>query len=155
MNHSMYKLDQGVKIRITEKKIIKAVVMAELDLRPIAGLVLWFLGSPRHGSWIDADWFSKALKVQASSGVWWHVPQGNFRILTPQRLISSVSESFRLGTSWLSKPCSSFQLVKFCLFTINVLILLWKIWSILVKQWKPVLICACYQIGPPPFMWEG
>lgn len=40
MNHSMYKLDQGVKIRITEKKIIKEVVMAELDLRPIAGLVL-------------------------------------------------------------------------------------------------------------------
>lgn len=40
MNHSMYKLDQGVEIRITEKKIIKVVVMAELDLRPIAGLVL-------------------------------------------------------------------------------------------------------------------
>ena len=43
MNHSMYKLDQGVKMRITEKKIIKVVVMAELDLRPIAGLVLWFV----------------------------------------------------------------------------------------------------------------
>ena len=40
MNHNMYKLDQRVKIRITEKKIIKLVVMAELDLRPIAGLVL-------------------------------------------------------------------------------------------------------------------
>lgn len=40
MNHSMYKLDQGVKMRITEKKIIKVVVMAELDLRPIARLVL-------------------------------------------------------------------------------------------------------------------
>ena len=40
MNHSMYKLDQGVKIRITEKKKIKVVVMAEPDLRPIAGLVL-------------------------------------------------------------------------------------------------------------------
>ena len=40
MNHSMYKLDQGVKMRITEKKIIKVVVMAELDLRLIAGLVL-------------------------------------------------------------------------------------------------------------------
>ena len=40
MNHSMYKLDQGVKMKITEKKIIKVVVMAELDLRPIVGLVL-------------------------------------------------------------------------------------------------------------------
>lgn len=78
MNHSMYKLDQGVKIRITEKKKIKVVVMAEPDLRPIAGLVLWYLGSPRRGSWIDADWFPKALKAQASSGVWGHVPQGNF-----------------------------------------------------------------------------
>ena len=52
--------------------------MAELDLRPIAGLVLWFLGSPRRGSWIDADWFPKALKAQACSGVWGYVPQVNF-----------------------------------------------------------------------------
>ena len=52
--------------------------MAELDLRRIAGLVLWFLGSPRCGSWIDADWFSKAPKAQTCSGVWGHVPQGNF-----------------------------------------------------------------------------
>ena len=52
--------------------------MAELDLRPIAGLVLWFLGSPRCGSWIDADWFPNALAAQASSGVWGHVPQGKF-----------------------------------------------------------------------------
>ena len=36
----MYKLDKEVKIRIFEKKLIKVVVMAELDLRPIAGLVL-------------------------------------------------------------------------------------------------------------------
>lgn len=36
----MYKLDKEVKIRIIEKKLIKVVVMAELDLRPIAGLVL-------------------------------------------------------------------------------------------------------------------
>ena len=78
MNHSMYKLDQGVKMKITEKKIIKVVVMAELDLRPIAGLVLWYLGSPRRWSWIDADWFSEALKAQASSGVLGHVPQINF-----------------------------------------------------------------------------
>ena len=36
----MYKLDKEVKIRIIEKTLIKVVVMAELDLRSIAGLVL-------------------------------------------------------------------------------------------------------------------
>ena len=76
------------------------------------------------------------------------LPQEMFWILTPSSPLSWVSESFRWDIGQfnsprikhLSNPFSRFQPGKFFLLKIY---LLWKIWPISVKRWKPVWVRAC------------
>ena len=75
-------------------------------------------------------------------------PSKIFGILTPSSPLSWVSESFRWDIGQfhsprmkhLSNPFSRFQPGKFFLLKIY---LLWKIWPISLKRWKPVWIRAC------------
>ena len=75
------------------------------------------------------------------------LPQEMFWILTPSSPLSWVSESFRWDIGQfnsprikhLSDPFSRFQPGKFFLLKIY---LLWKIWPISVKRWKPVWVRA-------------
>ena len=64
----------------------------------------------RHGSRINTSRFPTSREVGGM------VPQEMFWILTPQSLLSWVSESFRQDIYSLFKPFSRFQLGKFKVF---------------------------------------
>ena len=81
-----------------------------------------------------------------------------FWILTPSSPLSWVSESFRWDIGQfnsprikhLSNPFSRFQPGKFFLLKIY---LLWKIWPISVKRWKPVWVRAWFLMIDLIFHW--
>ena len=97
------------------------------------------------------DFLNKGPREQASRGARGHAPPGIF--------LDTSSLKFAFPGFWfigagkgikfpeigkrkhLSRPFSRFQLGKFLLLKIS---LLWKIWPISVKRWKPVWIRACW-----------
>ena len=115
---------------------------------------LWY----RCRSRITTDRFPKqALNLLGGSGGMLH--QQIFWILTPSSPLSWVSESFRWDIGQfhsprmkhLSNPFSRFQPGKFLL----KIYLLWKIWPISVKRWKPVWIRACYRQHNSPEIFQS
>ena len=101
----------------------------------------------RHRSRINTERFPTSRKV------WGHAPLGNsLHFNSPN---SPFLGFWLIRTLFyrLSKPFSRFQLGKFKVFNQKYIILLWKIWPIDLKQWKPVWIITWNVLFVTEIIW--